>query len=267
VVVTVEGEVEFNSVSAPPLGPIPDGAPATMTFEVDAGVFVDDPSFPTRGYPIDPASFSLTMGGVTVGLANPLPQPAYFVLRDNDPAVDGFMLSDSTSFPTGVPLAVGGAFGAFRDNFYVTYGGSLLSSLDITLAAGSYDFTGLAVFNWTITDGPFDPIGLLFSSLTIDVAIADPLLWRGDCNGDAAENIADAVFLLSVLFPPPGGAPTAPCQDSCDANDDGTVDIADAVAILGALFGSPATPLPPPTGGCGFDGAQDSLSCDATPNC
>ena len=34
-------------------------------------------------------------------------------------------------------------------------------------ALGTYDFTGIQVFNWTITDGPFDAMGLIFSEMTI----------------------------------------------------------------------------------------------------
>jgi hypothetical protein len=47
--------------------------------------------------------------------------------------------------------------------------------LDILDALGTYDFTGLSVFNWTIDDGPFQPVGLLFSQLTIEsAAIPEP---------------------------------------------------------------------------------------------
>jgi hypothetical protein len=176
------------------------------------------------------------------------------------------MLTSDLSFPTGVPLDVTGGFGPFSDNFYVTYGGSTLSSLDIVDAEGTYDFTGLTVFNWTIDDGPFNPIGILFAELTIEVVVADPVLRRGDCNADALDDIADAVFLLAMLFPPPGGPPASACEDSCDANDDGQLDIADAVAILNSLFGAPVVPLPPPTGSCGFDPTADALPC-IQPSC
>lgn len=267
VLVTVTGSVEFEQVTAPPLGAVQVGNAVTMTFEIDPSDFVDDPTLPTRGYPIDPATFTLTMGSVTVGLQNPSPLTPYFVLRNNDPAVDGFLLSTSLSSPNGAPLAVNGAFGPFVDNFYVTYGGSTLSSLEILDAAGTYDFAGLTVFNWTIDDGPFSPIGLLFSEMTIEVLAADPLLRRGDCNADSADNIADAIFLLSVLFPPGGGAPAVACEDSCDANDDGVLNIADAISVLGALFGTPPLPLPPPTGACGTDPTPDAIPCVALPPC
>lgn len=165
--VTITGEVEFNAIANPPLGNAGPGTAATLTFLVDSDDFLDSPNFPTRGYAIDPASFELDLGGTVIGLQSPLPQTTYFVLRDNDPAVDGFLVSRNIEFPTGVPLAQNGNFGPFVQDWYVTYGGTTLSSLDITDAYGSYDFGGLTVFNWTVDDGPFQPLGLIFGSLTI----------------------------------------------------------------------------------------------------
>lgn len=75
---------------------------------------------------------------------------------------------------------------------------------------------------------------------------------RGDCNIDGSNNIADAVFLLSFLFPSVGGPPVLHCEDACDGNDDGALNIADAIRLLGALFGSPSVPLPAPQA-CGVD--------------
>lgn len=89
---------------------------------------------------------------------------------------------------------------------------------------------------------------------------------RGDCNNDGMVNIADAIFLLSVLFPT--GVPAVPdCDDACDSNDDGTSNIADAVAALAALFGSPPVPLPGPSS-CGVDvDDSDPLTCSGYQHC
>jgi len=99
-----------------------------------------------------------------------------------------------------------------------------------------------------------------------------PEFVRGNCNGtDSVVDIADAVYVLGVLFPPGGGPSVTPgCLDACDANDDGMLDIGDAVRLLAALFGSPTVPLPPPgpESGCGTDATLDSMSCEtATPGC
>ncbi len=223
VTVTVTGEVEFNLIAAPPLGDPNPGDCATMTLAVDSEVFVNSASFPTRGYAIDPSSFSLTMGSTTIGLQSPFPagQTPYFVLRDNDPAVDGFFVSTSVDSPVGVPLAQAGGFGQFRDNFSVTYLGGTLGSLDILDAAGTYDFDGLTVFHWTVDDGPFEPLGLVVESLTI-VAAAP----CADVDGDGAVGITDLLSLLAAWGSCPG------CPQDLDG--DGTVGITDLLDLLAA---------------------------------
>jgi hypothetical protein len=95
--------------------------------------------------------------------------------------------------------------------------------------------------------------------------VSDPEFIRGECNGDALVNIADAISLLAYLFPS-GPPPVLPCVDACDANDDAALNIADAVALLGALFGSPTIPLPPPTV-CGLDPLPDVLDCASAAAC
>jgi len=113
----------------------------------------------------------LTLGSATAGLAMPYPmgRTPYFVLRDNDPAVDGFFFADNNvDFPfPGLPLDEPGRFGPFASNFLVTYTGDTLISLDILDALGTYTFDGLTVFNYTVGDGPFDAIGLIFEQMTI----------------------------------------------------------------------------------------------------
>lgn len=105
----------------------------------------------------------------------------------------------------------------------------------------------------------------------IDLALGPAMtqeFLRGDCNDDATFNIADAVFLLAVLFPL-GPPPLPNCRDACDSNDDESLDISDAVGILSAQFGMPPTPLPDPFGTCGLDpaDASNTLGCLATQGC
>lgn len=266
VTVTVSGEVEFNSITSGPLASVAAGDTASFAFELDAGLFTDSASFPVRGYHVDVSSFVLNLGAVSVGLAPPAPalQP-YFSIRNDDPAVDGFLLSDVVDFPNGVATDVMGALGPFKNNFYVTYGGGTLSSLDLVDAVGVYDFTGLSVFNWTITDGPFDAMGMIFASLEIASSAPTPSFRRGDANDDGSVDVSDAVFTLDSLFV--SGAPAA-CDDAVDSNDDGTIDISDAVTLLGALFvaGSPPIPAPGSTD-CGADPTPDSIDCGASSAC
>jgi hypothetical protein len=174
VLVEIAGTVEFNQVSAPPIGSLTAGTSVVLSFLLDSDDFVNSPTYPTRGYAIDQASFSLAGGGVSVGLQSPFPagQTPYFVLRNDDPAVDGFFISRSVDFPIGVPLAQVGVFGRFSHDFSVTYSGGLLESLDILDAVGTYEYDGLTNYNWLIEDGPASPVGIGFDSLTISVVPA-----------------------------------------------------------------------------------------------
>jgi hypothetical protein len=106
-------------------------------------------------------------------------------------------------------------------------------------------------------------IDLGSATFSFTVATA-PIFRRGDCNGDASINIADAIGALAYLF----GAPalTPPCLDACDAGDDGALDIADAVHILSALF-SGGPPPPAPGYACGPDPTTDSLGCAGISGC
>jgi len=169
--VELNGSVEWNQIAGAPLNGAQVGQAAKLTFTVDSNSFLNTPTFPTRGYPIDKTSFKLKFPTFEIGLQSPYPagQTPYFVIRNNDPMVDGFMVSSGTGFPDGVPLSQAGAFGQFKNEFHVTYGGSTLSSLDVLGALGHYDFTGLSVFNWTIDDGPVNALGILFSDMTISV--------------------------------------------------------------------------------------------------
>jgi hypothetical protein len=178
--VTAFGEVEFSQITPPPLGTAGPGDPATMSFTVDSDVFTDSGSFPTRGYAINHASFSLMLGPATVGLQNPFPagQTPYFVLRDNDPAVDGFFTSlNNVDFPIGLPLDQAGSLGQLASQYQITYTGDKLASLDILGALGTYDFTGLTTFEWAIGDGPFVEAEIVFDHMTISAeqpAIPEP---------------------------------------------------------------------------------------------
>jgi hypothetical protein len=230
--VTVTGTVEWNQINPPPLGDANVGDDVSMTFLVDSGTFVNSPSFPTRGYEINQSSFTLTLGSATVGLQNPFPagQRPYFVIRNNDPGVDGFIVSRNIEDIVVVPLSQTGVFGQFAQAFYVTYGPALLSSLDIVDAEGTYDFTGLTVFTWTIDDGPAQPLGVLFETLTIDACTSD-------VNEDATTGFADLTEVL--LDWGPCAAPPAACPSDVDGN--GNVGFSDLTNVLlgwGACFES-----------------------------
>ena len=180
VLVELRGIVEFNQVNAPPVGNLTAGTEVLLSLMLDREEFTDSTTYPTRGYLI--SDFTLMGGGTSIGLASPYPAGAtpYFVLRDNDPAVDGFFIADSVDFPIGVELDAPGIFGAFSHDFSVSYVGDTLGSLDLLDAVGTYGFGGLKSFNWVIDDGPFSPVGLVFDSMEISVVPAPaPLVVGG----------------------------------------------------------------------------------------
>lgn len=104
---------------------------------------------------------------------------------------------------------------------------------------------------------PHLPFGMIGSVTVMGSVVLDEFI-RGDCNGDGAYNIADAVSGLDALF----GGGDAQCVDSCDVNDDGSFNIADVVFQLSNLFSGgmdPNAPFPD----CGEDPTADGLDCAA----
>ncbi len=224
VVVEITGTVEGNQITVGELEEVPNGAAVSLTFMLHAIDFVDSQNFPTRGYVIDQSSFELLIGGVSVGLQSPFPvgQTPYFVIRNNDPAVDGFYISTDLDFPVGVPTDETGLITQFVNSFSVAYVNDPLPSLDILDALGTYDFTGISSFNWTIDDGPFEAMFILFAQLEISLP---PCI--GDFDGCGLVNGADLAFLLSNWGP---CTPGKPCP--ADLNGDGFVNGADLAAVL-----------------------------------
>lgn len=169
--VEMTGTVEYNQARSAPLNEIAVGDAITMKFSVDSDLFTDSPNYPVRGYDIDLASYAITSGAVTVGMMDPYypGRTPYFVLRDNDPAVDGFFTVDNNvDYPyPGVPLDASGFCGPFEGHFDVGYGGDELDSLDILDAVGTYDYDGLTRYYFNLVDCGFEVVGIIFEQMTI----------------------------------------------------------------------------------------------------
>lgn len=142
--VDIYGVVGFNGITTGPLGTVTAGQTAHTSFQLDSSVFVDSIPGDVRAYDIIAASYALSFsGGASVGLAA---GPAYFGVRDGDPGVDGFFVSDNTTSFGGVALSQT----PYRQDFHATYSGTTLGSLDILAAVGTYNFTGLTVFGYNL---------------------------------------------------------------------------------------------------------------------
>ena len=93
-------------------------------------------------------------------------------------------------------------------------------------------------------------------SVTVEECEGGPRFQRGDCNDDASFNIADAIYLLGVLFPGAGGGNPLLCASACDANSDATLNIADTIFMLSTLFPGASTPT----------AMAEPLNCGVDPN-
>ncbi len=174
--VEVTGEWDFGMVRSGVLNGVNSG-PASMSFDVDSNVFIDSGNFPTRGYSIIEDSFVLTLNGISVGMPNPyVPagETPLFILRNNDPAVDGFFLgSNVDGFPDGVSINNAGLIDPFLGVlFSATYLNDPLPSLDILDAVGTYTFANLSSFNWGLDDAGNQFAGMIFDQFTISVVPA-----------------------------------------------------------------------------------------------
>ncbi len=177
--IEIRGQVDFNQINSGEFADVVSGDMAVLSFQVDSEVFTDG-MYPTRGYNIIESSYNFTVGSANVGIADPAPagETPYFVLRNDDPAVDGFFVGTTVDgFPNGVATDEPGVFGPFRSNFSVTYDNDPLASLDILSAFGVYDFDGLTVFGFTVDDGPFGAMEIVFSSMTISQVPIPAAVW------------------------------------------------------------------------------------------
>ena len=165
--VEILGSVEYTGVTFGPLSAVNPGDPVVWSFALNSDDYLDSPNFPTRGYEIDQASFTMTLGSVELALDSPFSGTPYFVIRNNDPAADGFMFSTNTDWPADLPLDEPGQIDQFASHFEVGYTEDTLISLDILDALGTYDYTGLTSFFTTLNDGPFEAMGLEFEQMSI----------------------------------------------------------------------------------------------------
>lgn len=168
--VTMTGRVGYNVIKGD-LTNIKAGDPATMSFFVDSSVFDDNPFNPTRGYPVNLSSFSFNVSGVNLPIVDPQPDStAYFVLRDNDPAVDGFFMSQGNlDYPMPIAIKVPGLNPVHELNFLRTFtNGNVLPSLEILRSLKRFGFEYMSSFQWTV--GRFGTYGMEINYETITLA-------------------------------------------------------------------------------------------------
>ncbi|MFO0832819.1 MAG: hypothetical protein U0637_13385 [Phycisphaerales bacterium] len=242
--VVVTGTVESNAFSSGTYAGIPPGAPVTMTIDLDSHDYLDSPSLPgvTRGYRFGAGTFSLSVGAVTRSLRTVPALPAYFVLRNNDPRVDGFFLSQGTDIDTQCPLNMtpnnyGIAFSRTFGSVPPVGNDPTLPSVNIMDALGSWGLDNISSYNFTIElNEVVTP--MIFAYQTITLSPLGPVCDSIDFNQDTLlPDAADIADFLSVFA---GAAcPTASCGD-IDFNNDGLLpDTQDISAFLSVFSGGP----------------------------
>ena len=175
-IVTVEcfGTVEYNQINQGIFADVNSGDVVYAGFLVDSDNYIDSPTYNVRAFPIDLASFQLDIGSVSaVPLVIPQPDGAtpYFVVRNDDPAADGFFLSSDPEWPFWNPmLDVPGQIDPyFGFHWEVGYNGDVLNSLDILDAVGTYTYDGLTSFYTAIQDAWADAMGLEYVQMKITI--------------------------------------------------------------------------------------------------
>ena len=172
--VTVTGNVDYNVIGGSMAG-VQSGAPVIMSFDIDS----DSPiagSFPTLGYQVIDSSFTMTVDGRPISYDIPQPSPLYFVLRNNDPAIDGVFLSYGPDFDVPFGVHVPGLTAAHELGFSHTFANATtFSSLDIADAVGTYQLsTNVSSYLWYV--GRFGNPGAEYApaSMTIS-AVPEPV--------------------------------------------------------------------------------------------
>lgn len=173
-IVSVEmiGEVEWNQVNQGILADVVAGDAVYASFTLDSTVWEDSPNgYGIRAYPIDVASYELTIGSVgPIHLVNPQPngETTYFHIRHADPVSDGLLISNQLEWDNVLPKldVPGGIDPYFSFIWSIGYTEETFPSLDIEQCTGSYDFDGLTSFYTGIKDFWADPIGMI-PSMTI----------------------------------------------------------------------------------------------------
>ena len=209
--VTLRGHVETNGIHNinSTLYGVPVGAPIVWKFTVDSTNFTDSfvspsPNNPNvRSFPIpNDATFDMKVGGVPVPLGTGATVHPYFTLVNGWPGADSFHVSNVTNpgAPTGVPVSIG-MTGA-TTGFYVSYNGSgtpSLGSLDITQAVGTWTYTNLSVYRWSIgaPGGANGQILEVYDSLTISCP-ADLDDGSGTGTPDGGVDINDLLYFLAM---------------------------------------------------------------------
>jgi hypothetical protein len=167
------GVVEYNQINQGIFANVNPGDAVYASFNIDSATWEPSPGgYGVRGYPIDIASFELTIGSVgPVPLVNPQPngETSYFNLRNDDPVADGYFIANQIDWDNILPKldVPGGIDPYFTFIWSVGMTGDTFSSFDILDAVGSYGYDGLTSYYTAIKDAWADPMFIEFQQTII----------------------------------------------------------------------------------------------------
>ncbi len=170
--VRVQGVVDYSVIQGSLAGTQP-GTPVVMEFDVDTNQFLNSATFPTRGYRMIESSFSMLIGVKPVEIVSPQPQTPWFVIRDNDPAVDGFFISrQGVELPVNWQVRIPGLTPLHELDFSRGFNVSTIwNSLNILNILGTYGFENMSSYQWTI--GRFGNPGLEVAYQSIQLSLVN----------------------------------------------------------------------------------------------
>jgi hypothetical protein len=244
--VRIFGTVDFNNFAAGLFFGVPNGAPVETSMIVNSGSFVDSIAFPgrARAYDIVPGTLTFRAGNVSVGQRGT--GPIRFGVRNNDPRADGLFLTQGADLPTGLPINTGttGVFGvAWQHTFNgippapSTAPDPTLTDLSMQGTVGTWDFSNLSVFNYTVQLNE-NVIGMFinYTSSTIiricgrsDVASANQAI-----GADGTLTADDIIVFLGWYFAADTRADVAGANQSTTPDQNLTAD--DIIVFLGRYF-------------------------------
>jgi len=193
--VVIEGVVERNDFVSGTFMAVRPNDPVRIQIDLDSQNFLNSPNLPgrTRGYRFGPSNFTMTVGPVTTGLRSNV-AAAYFVMRNNDPGVDGFFISTGTDIDVGIPLNM------IPNNYGIAFlrtfsSNTIFSSLDILPACRAYGFEFMSSYNFTVELGEFStPLIFVYEKITLTqcAAVTQSPAPAQACGGEPATFTVEA---------------------------------------------------------------------------
>lgn len=130
---------------------------------------------------------------------------------------------------------------------YLAPGSGPVLSVFFNIPSGATGENPVTAFSYSSYKPTFISEEITFEpSLVGGVVVAGCCELAGDANNNGSMNIADAIFIIDMIF---NSGPEPDCTDQADANGNNSLNIADGIYIINRVFDSGPEPI------CGSSGA------------